>query len=83
MQEIEEMKRQGLSIRAINRLTGYDQKTISKVEQDAAPPSRPGEAYPMTTHPLCAETTTSLPLDQQAPVREMRGFIRLCSTAPE
>jgi hypothetical protein len=29
MQEIEELKRQGLSIRAISRLTGYDRKTIS------------------------------------------------------
>lgn len=30
VQEIEELKRQGLSIRAISRLTGYDRKTISK-----------------------------------------------------
>ena len=30
MQEIEELKRQGLSIRAISRLTGYDRKTVSK-----------------------------------------------------
>ena len=30
MQEIEELKRQGLSIRAISRLTGYDRKTISR-----------------------------------------------------
>ena len=28
--EIEELKRQGLSIRAISRLTGYDRKTIRK-----------------------------------------------------
>src|ERR1700733_426018 len=30
MQEIEELKRQGLSIRAISRLTGYDRKTVSR-----------------------------------------------------
>ncbi len=30
VQEIEELKRQGLSIRAIGRLTGYDRKTIRK-----------------------------------------------------
>jgi len=30
VQEIEELKRQGLSIRAISRLTGYDRKTIRK-----------------------------------------------------
>jgi transposase len=27
--EIEELKRQGLSIRAISRLTGYDRKTMA------------------------------------------------------
>ena len=39
MQEIEELKRQGLSIRAISRLTGYDRKTISKylVHPEGAP----------------------------------------------
>ncbi len=30
VEEIEELKRQGLSIRAISRLTGYDRKTISR-----------------------------------------------------
>ena len=30
VQETEALKRQGLSIRAIGRLTGYDRKTISK-----------------------------------------------------
>ena len=30
VQEVEELKRQGLSIRAISRLTGYDRKTIRK-----------------------------------------------------
>lgn len=30
VQELEELKRQGLSIRAISRLTGYDRKTVRK-----------------------------------------------------
>ena len=30
MQEIEELKRQGLSIQAISKLTGYDRKTVRK-----------------------------------------------------
>jgi transposase len=30
VQEIEELKRQGLSIQAISKLTGYDRKTIRK-----------------------------------------------------
>ena len=30
MQEIMELKRQGLGVRAISRLTGYDRKTVSK-----------------------------------------------------
>jgi transposase len=29
-QEIEELKKEGLSIRAISWLTGYDHKTVSK-----------------------------------------------------
>jgi transposase len=37
--EVVELKRQGLSIRAISRLTGYDRKTISRYL--AAPESRP------------------------------------------
>jgi len=39
VQEIEELKRQGLSIRAISRLTGYDRKTISRylVHPEGAP----------------------------------------------
>ena len=37
--EIEELKRQGLSVRAISRLTGYDRKTIRKylIQPEAAP----------------------------------------------
>ncbi len=30
VQEIEELNRQGLSIRAISRMTGYDRETIHK-----------------------------------------------------
>jgi transposase len=37
--EVAELKRQGLSIRAISRLTGYDRTTISRYL--AAPASRP------------------------------------------
>ena len=39
MQEIEELKRQGLSIRAISRLTGYCRKSIRKylIEPDSRP----------------------------------------------
>lgn len=39
MQEIAELKRQGLSIRAISRLTGYDRKTIGKYLISAEIPS--------------------------------------------
>jgi len=39
VQEIEELKRQGMSIRAISRLTGYDRKTIRKylIQPDGVP----------------------------------------------
>jgi transposase len=37
--EVMELKRQGLSIRAISRLTGYDRKTIDRYL--AQPSSRP------------------------------------------
>ncbi len=37
--EIKELKREGLSIRAISRLTGYDRKTISRFL--LAPAGRP------------------------------------------
>ena len=49
MEEIEELKRQGLSIRAISRLTGFDRKTITKhlespgIPTYAARPSQPGK----------------------------------------
>jgi transposase len=39
VQEIEELKRQGLSVRAISRLTGYDRKTIRKylIQSESVP----------------------------------------------
>ena len=49
MDEIEELKRQGLSIRAISRLTGFDRKTITKhleapgIPTYAARPPQPGK----------------------------------------
>ena len=47
MHEIEELKRQGLSIRAISRLTGFDRKTIRKYldQPEAAPISRDGTCF--------------------------------------
>lgn len=48
VQEIEELKRQGLSIRAISRLTGYDRKTISKylIHPEGAPVYGPRTKQP-------------------------------------
>jgi transposase len=48
VQEIEELKRQGVSIRAISRLTGYDRKTIRKylIQPEAAPEYGPRPAQP-------------------------------------
>ena len=50
VQEIEELKRQGLSIRAISRLTGYDRKTIRKylIQPEAVPEYGPRPAPPCT-----------------------------------
>ncbi len=51
--EIEELKRQGLSIRAISRLTGYDRKTTGKylTQPEAVPvfglrPAQPSKLDP-------------------------------------
>jgi transposase len=48
VQDIEELKRQGLSVRAISRLTGYDRKTIRKylIEPDKAPVYGPRAKQP-------------------------------------
>jgi len=46
VQDIEELKRQGLSIRAISRLTGYDRKTIRKylIQPESTPAYGPRPA---------------------------------------
>jgi len=48
VQDIEELKRQGLSIRAISGLTGYDRKTIRKylIQPESAPIYGPRPAAP-------------------------------------
>ena len=48
MQEIEELKRQGLSINAISKLTGCDRKTIRKylAQPEAVPVYGPREPRP-------------------------------------
>ena len=48
VQDIEELKRQGLSIRAISGLTGYDRKTIRKylIRPESAPTYGPRPAAP-------------------------------------
>lgn len=56
MEELEELKRQGLSIRAIGRLTGFDRKTITKHLADpgiptyAARPPQPGKLEGFKAH---------------------------------
>jgi len=54
VQEIEELKRQGLSIRAISRLTGYDRKTIRKylIQPEATPVYGPRPAPPSKLEPF-------------------------------
>jgi transposase len=53
VQDIEELKRQGLSVRAISRLTGYDRKTIRKylIEPDKAPVYGPRAKQPGKLEP--------------------------------
>jgi transposase len=54
VQDIEELKRQGLSIRAVSRLTGYDRKTIRKylIEPDRVPVYGPGGKQPGKLKPF-------------------------------
>jgi transposase len=54
VQEIEELKRQGLSIQAISELTGYDRKTVRKylIVPDGIPAYRPREAQPSKLDPF-------------------------------
>src|SRR5215831_8980859 len=46
VQEIEELKRQGLSIQAISKLTGFDRKTVRKyvIQPETAPVYGPRES---------------------------------------
>jgi transposase len=48
VQDIEEMKREGLTIKAISKLTGWDRKTIRKylIKPEAAPVYGPREPRP-------------------------------------
>ena len=54
VQDIEELKRQGLSVRAISRLTGYDRKTIRKylIEPDRVPAYGPRAKQPGKLEPF-------------------------------
>jgi transposase len=54
VQDIEELKRQGLSVRAISRLTGYDRKTIRKylIEPDRVPVYGPRAKQPGKLEPF-------------------------------
>jgi transposase len=54
VQEIEELKRQGMSLRAISRLTGYDRKTVSKylIHSDGVPVYRPRAKQPGKLDPF-------------------------------
>jgi transposase len=53
VQEVEELKRQGLSIRAISRLTGYDRKAIRKylVQRESVPVYGPRAQQPSKLTP--------------------------------
>jgi transposase len=48
VQDIEELKREGLSIKAISKLTGWDRKTIRKylIKAEAVPVYGPREPRP-------------------------------------
>ena len=54
MQEIEGLKRQGLSIQTISKLTGYDRKTVRKylIAPDGVRTYRPREARPGKLDPF-------------------------------
>src|SRR5580692_5747704 len=54
VQEIEELKRQGLSIRAISRLTGYDRKTIGRylIQPEGVPVYGPRAKQPGKLDPF-------------------------------
>jgi transposase len=74
--DIEELKRQGLSIKAISKVTGFDRKTIRKYlsQSEAAPvygPREPGSKWSRT-----AETS-----EMQAVTLHEVGFVRSAGEA--
>jgi transposase len=57
VQEFMEMKREGLSVQAISKLTGYGRKTVHKylLEPEAVPSYGPREKQPSKLDPLLRE----------------------------
>jgi transposase len=77
VQDLQELKRQGLSIRAISRLTGYDRKTIRKylIHRDAVPVYGPraktgGKLQPF--HPYLEERMGAGVWNARVLLREVR-----------
>jgi hypothetical protein len=74
VQEIEELKRQGLSIRVISRLTGYDRKTIGRylIHPEGVPVYGPRAKQPGKLDPFQAYLKERM----QAGVRNARVLLR-------
>ncbi len=77
LQDFTEMKREGLSIRAISRMTGYDRKTIRKylLEPEAVPQYGPRDKPPskLDTHkPYLEERLKAGVWNGQVLLRELR-----------
>jgi len=77
LQEFTEMKREGLSVRAISRLTGYDRKTVSKylLNPETAPRYGPREKQPgkLDAHqPYLKERLNAGVWNAQVLLRELR-----------
>jgi transposase len=77
VQEVEELKRQGVSIRAISRLTGYDRKTIRKylIQPDGVPVYGPRAQEPgkLTTYePYLQERMQAGVWNARVLLRELR-----------
>jgi transposase len=77
VQELEQLRRQGLSIRAISQLTGYDRKTIGKYLRapEARPmygprPAQPGKLEPFK--PYLGERLKAGVWNAQVLLRELR-----------
>jgi hypothetical protein len=62
LQDFEELKRQGLSIRAISRLTGYCRKTVRKylIQPDTVPVYGPRSKQPGRLEPFKLATAIAL-----------------------